>query len=132
MPHQLTPLRLPLLVQRPSVRRLQRSALVESVAVPLPPAQPDSPARRLQRNSSKQIGKAVRLLRSLSNKFASAPEGTVEQVRAILYWSAPLSDILQRLSRGSHALRAQVICDQFSSWHAAADKQNSSLFDDAP
>ncbi|CAL5224555.1 g7257 [Coccomyxa viridis] len=80
LPHQLTSLRSPLLVQRPAIRRQHKSARVSAVAVPLPPAQPENPARRLRRSSSEQLGKAVRLLRSLSSKFASAPEATVQQV----------------------------------------------------
>ena len=78
---QLTSLRFPLLVQQQSGRCLQRAALVSDVAVPMPPAQPESPARRLRRTSSEGLDRAVQLLRSLSSKFTSAPEGIVQQVR---------------------------------------------------
>ena len=81
VPQQLTSLRCPLLVQQQSGRCLQRAALVSGVAVPMPPAQPESPARRLRRTGSDGIDRAVQLLRSLSSKFTSAPEGIIHQVR---------------------------------------------------
>ena len=110
LPHQLTSLRSPLLVQKPAIRRQQKSALVSAVAVPLPPAQPENPARRLRRSSSEQLGKAVRLLRSLSSKFASAPEGTVQQVRAGP--CRPLSVLL------SVPLKRQYFSARSSQWPA--------------
>ena len=81
VPQQLTSLRFPLLVQQQSGRCLQRAALVSDVAVPMPPTQPESPARRLRRTGSEGLDRAVQLLRSLSSKFTSAPEGIVQQVR---------------------------------------------------
>ena len=81
LPHQLTSLRSQLLVQTPSVRWQHNAAVVSSVAVPLPPSQPESPARRLRRTGSQGLEKAAELLRTLSSKFASAPEATVQQVR---------------------------------------------------
>ena len=80
LPHQLTSLRTPLLIQKPAFRWQQSAALISGVAVPMPPAQPDSPVGRLQRSGSEGLARAGKLLRSLSNKFASAPEGTVQQV----------------------------------------------------
>lgn len=81
LPHQLTTMQAQLLVQRPSVRWQHNAAVVSSVAVPLPPPQPESPARRLRRTGSQGLENAAKLLRTLSSKFASAPEGTVQQVR---------------------------------------------------
>ncbi|CAK0787660.1 hypothetical protein CVIRNUC_010882 [Coccomyxa viridis] len=82
VPQQLTSLRFPLLVQQQSGRCLQKAALVSDVAVPMPPAQPESPARRLRRTGSEGLDRAVQLLRSLSSKFTSAPEGIVQQVHS--------------------------------------------------
>lgn len=82
LPHQLTSLRTSPLIQKPSVRWQHSAAVTSGVAVPMPPAQPDSPVKRLQRNGSEGLARAGKLLRSLSNKFASAPESTVQQVSA--------------------------------------------------
>ena len=102
-PHQLTSSRSPLPVQRLSSRCWQRPALVSCVAVPLPAAQPESPARRLRRTSSENFGKAVQLIRSLSSKFASAPEAVVQQVRAAL--DAPFSSNSAPLKRQTRTAR---------------------------
>ena len=68
---------------------------MSDVAVPMPPAQPESPARRLRRTGSEGLDRAVQLLRSLSSKFTSAPEGIVQQVRRQLRKALSQSFILK-------------------------------------
>ena len=104
VPQQLTSLRSPLMVQRQSGRCLQRAALVSDVAVPMPPAQPESPARRLRRTGSEGLDRAVQLLRSLSSKFTSAPEGVVQQVRRQLRKALSQSYIFKAAVAPAHSL----------------------------
>lgn len=115
VPQQLTSLRFPLLVQQQSGRCLQKAALVSDVAVPMPPAQPESPARRLRRTGSEGLDRAVQLLRSLSSKFTSAPEGIVQQVRRHLRKAlsqtfifkaavAPVERIYANIQEGSYSV----------------------------